>query len=70
VSEGAARLERAVSCVTDCLSLPRVGPDDLASGEPGFHFVGFKAYGRRPTFLLQTGLAQLESILELLEARR
>jgi len=70
VSEGAARHERAVSCVTDCLSLPRVGPDDLASGEPGFHFVGFKAYGRRPTFLLQTGLAQLESILELLEARR
>ena len=70
VSEGAARLGRAVSCITDCLSLPKVGPDDLASGEPGFHFVGFKAYGRLPTFLLKTGLAQLESILELLEARR
>ncbi len=70
VSEGAARLERAVGCITDCLSLPKVGPDDLASGEPGFHFVGFKAYGRLPTFLLQTGIAQLESILELLEARR
>lgn len=70
VSEGAARLQRAIASVTDCLSLPKVAAEDLATGEPGFHFVGFKAYGRLPTFLLKTGLAQLESILDLLEARR
>ena len=69
-TEGAARLGRAVAGVTDCLSVPKVGPEDLGTGEPGFHFVGIKAYGRLPTFLLQTGIAQLESVLELLEARR
>ena len=70
VSEGAARLQRALAGVTDCLSVPKVGAEDLASGEPGFHLVGFKAYGRLPSFLLRTGLAQLEPILDLLEARR
>jgi len=69
-TEGAARLGRAVARVTDCLSIPKVGPEDLGTGEPGFHFVGIKAYGRLPTFLLQTGIAQLESILDLLAARR
>ncbi len=69
-TEGAARLGRAVAGVTDCLSVPKVGPEDLGTGEPGFHFVGIKAYGRLPTFLLQTGIAQLESILDLLAARR
>jgi hypothetical protein len=33
VSEGGARLYRAISSVTDCLSVPQVKPDDLASGE-------------------------------------
>ncbi len=63
VSEGGARLYRAISNVTDCLSVPRVKPDDLASGEPGFWFVGSRAYGRSRTFLLQTGFAQLEVVL-------
>ena len=38
------------------------------SGEPGFHLVGAKSYGRLPTFLLQTGLAQLETVLDRLAA--
>ena len=63
VSEGGARLYRAISCVTDCLSVPQVKPDDLASGEPGFWFVGSRAYGRSRTFLLQSGFAQLEVVL-------
>jgi hypothetical protein len=66
ISEGAARLYRAVGMVTDCLSVPRVTPDDLASGEPGFHLVGAKSYGRLRTFLLGTGLGQLETILDRL----
>jgi len=68
VSEGAAGLARALSNVTDCLSVPAVRPEDLASGEPGFHLVGAKSYGRLPTFLLRNGLAQLETILDRLAA--
>jgi hypothetical protein len=63
VTEGGAGLYRAISCVTDCLSVPAVKPADLASGEPGFWFVGSRAYGRSRSFLLQTGFAQLEVVL-------
>jgi thioredoxin reductase len=70
VSEGAHRLQRAIAGITDCLTPPRVRDEDLLSGEPGFHLVGFKAYGRLPTFLLQTGHAQLESVLEIVAGRR
>jgi hypothetical protein len=62
-TEGPARLSRALANVTDCLSLPAVSPDDLGSGEPGFHLLGAKSYGRSRTFLLRTGLAHLEAIL-------
>jgi thioredoxin reductase len=66
VTEGGARLYRAIANVTDCLSVPSVRPSDLASGEPNFFFIGSRAYGRARTFLLQTGLAQLETILDSL----
>jgi len=66
VSEGGARLYRAISNVTDCLAVPRVAPKDLQSGEPNFYFIGSRSYGRARTFLLQTGLQQLETILETL----
>jgi hypothetical protein len=66
VTEGGARLYRAISCITDCLSVPSVKPADLATGEPGFWFVGSRAYGRSRTFLLQTGFAQLEVVLDAL----
>jgi hypothetical protein len=64
VTEGGARLYRAVSNVTDCLSLPQLTPRDLESGEPNYWFIGSRGYGRARTFLLQTGLAQVETILE------
>lgn len=63
-SEGAARLTRALSGAADCLAVPRVSAEDLASGEPGFHLVGSKSYGRLPTFLLKNGLTQLELVLD------
>lgn len=66
VTEGGARLYRAISTITDCLSVPDVKADDLQSGEAGFYFVGSRAYGRSNGFLLQTGLAQLETILSTL----
>ena len=65
---GASRIfasrSRALANVTDCLSGPHVRPQDLASGEPGYFFVGSRAYGRSTGFLLQAGLSQLETILE------
>jgi thioredoxin reductase len=63
-TEGAARLAQALASVTDCLSVPAVAPRDLESGEAGFHLVGAKSYGRARTFLLKTGYAQLQAILE------
>ena len=66
VSEGGARLYRAISKITDCLCVPNVAMEDFATGEPGYYFVGARAYGRSRTFLLQTGLRQLETILDSL----
>ena len=66
VSEGGARLHRAVANITDCLSVPRLSREDFATGEPGYLFVGARAYGRSRTFLLQTGLQQLQTILDTL----
>ena len=54
--------------MTDCLSVPKVRAADLDSGEPAFHFVGAKSYGRLPTFLLRNGIEQLETILDRLAA--
>lgn len=65
-TEGPAALSRALAGATDCLSVPRVRLEDLQTGEPNFFFVGAKSYGRRRTFLLQTGLAQLDLLLETL----
>jgi thioredoxin reductase len=67
-TEGSAGLARALSNLTDCLSIPVVTPEDLASGEPGFYLAGSKSYGRARTFLLQSGYAQLETILNRLES--
>lgn len=66
VSEGGARLYRAISKITDCLCVPTLAKEDFASGEPNYFFVGARAYGRSRTFLLQTGFAQVETILESL----
>jgi threonine dehydrogenase-like Zn-dependent dehydrogenase len=68
MSEGAAGLARALAGITDCLSPPALRPADLDSGEPGFHLVGAKSYGRLPTFLLRNGFDQLETILDRLAA--
>lgn len=69
VTEGSARLERALANVTDCLSVPKLTDADLASGEPGFHLLGAKSYGRSRTFLLQTGYGQVDAVLGRLEKK-
>ena len=63
-TEGAGGIARRLANVTDCLSVPALSPADLVSGEPGFHLIGAKSYGRARTFLLQTGFAQLNVILD------
>jgi pyridine nucleotide-disulfide oxidoreductase len=68
-SEGAAGIARALAGVTDCLSVPKFRAADLDSGEPAFHLVGVKSYGRLPTFLLRNGIDQLETVLDRLAAR-
>lgn len=70
VTEGGARLYRAISNITDCLSVPAVKPADLQSGEPGFFFVGSRSYGRAAGFLLQSGFAQLETVLQCIPMSR
>lgn len=67
VSEGGARLYRAISKITDCLCVPKLAKEDFSSGEPNYFFIGARAYGRSRTFLLQTGFAQVETILESLD---
>jgi len=66
VTEGGARLQRAIANVTDCLNVPAVRAQDLESGESNFYFIGSRAYGRARTFLLRTGLQHLETIFERL----
>lgn len=66
VNEGGARLYRAISNITDCLSVPKLTINDLASGEPNYFFIGARAYGRSRTFLLQNGFAQVRAILDSL----
>ncbi len=60
--EGGLGLARALSGVTDCLAKVELHRSDLESGEPDLYLVGHRAYGRRNTFLLQTGIEQLETI--------
>jgi hypothetical protein len=67
-SEGAARLTRVLGNATDCLSTPIVAARDLQSGEPGFHLIGAKSYGRLPTFLMQAGIGQAAAIVDSLGA--
>jgi thioredoxin reductase len=64
VTGGAAGLARALGNITDCLSVPRLSPADLASGEPGFAMIGSKSYGRLRTFLLASGYTQSETVLD------
>jgi thioredoxin reductase len=63
-TEGTARLERALSKITDCLTVPQVAATDFETGEPGFFFAGARSYGRSRNFLLRTGFAHLSTMLD------
>jgi hypothetical protein len=70
VTEGSAKLARALAHVADCLSAPAVSAADLESGESGFYFAGAKSYGRSRTFLLSNGYQQIQEILSGLQGDR
>jgi hypothetical protein len=65
-TEGAGGLAQALANIKDCLSPVVVRPEQLESGEPGFHLVGHKSYGRLNSFLLRSGLEQLEALFRKL----
>jgi hypothetical protein len=50
----------------DCLQTPVIGADMLRNPEPNFYILGSKSYGRNSAFLLQTGFAQIELVIQLL----
>src|SRR5262249_32009318 len=62
ITEGAGGVARRLANVTDCLAVPKLSPADLASGEPRFHLIGSRSYGRARTFLLKTGYEHIETI--------
>lgn len=68
IDEGAGGISRKLGNITDCLAIPKLSPADLASGEPRFHFVGARSYGRARTFLLQTGFEQIATVVAALDA--
>lgn len=53
----------------DCLDQPSPGPEALTMPEPGFAWLGHKAYGRNPAFLLDTGREQIRDLFRLWEDR-
>jgi hypothetical protein len=67
VTGGAAGLAKSLMNITDCLAPVRVAPEALDSGEKNFYLVGHKSYGRLNTFLLRSGLEQLEQIFKKLD---
>jgi hypothetical protein len=68
-TEGAFNLAAAMlgEAGGDCLAIGGFGPETLQHPEPGYFVLGMKSYGRTTDFLIRTGLAQIETVLQLLE---
>ncbi|MCW5558702.1 MAG: NAD(P)-binding domain-containing protein [Verrucomicrobiae bacterium] len=52
----------------DCLTVASFGAETLRHPEPGYFVLGMKSYGRTPDFLIRTGLEQVASLLDWLDA--
>lgn len=67
-TQGPIRLAAALLGETsqDCLAQSETGVDVLKNPEPGFFILGAKSYGRDSRFLLKTGIAQVESVIDLI----
>lgn len=60
----ASLLERPT---VDCMKREAAPTDALLNPEPNFFIVGAKSYGRDATFLMRTGIAQVDQLFALLE---
>jgi thioredoxin reductase len=67
-SEGPMKLAASLlgSAGADCLAQPAPSAELLKNPEPGFFVLGSKSYGRNSQFLLRTGIAQIDAVLEIL----
>ncbi len=54
------------SDLSDSLSAPATGSEELMNPEPNFFILGAKSYGRAPIFLLRAGHRQVEDVLSAL----
>ena len=50
----------------DCLAQSEPGIDTLRNPEPDFYILGAKSYGRDSRFLLRTGIAQVEAVIDVI----
>jgi hypothetical protein len=51
---------------SDCMAHAPPSGDTLKNPEPGFFIIGAKSHGRFGAFLMQTGYAQVDQVMELL----
>ena len=54
----------------DCLEQVRPSADLLANPEPGFYILGAKSYGRNSSFLIRSGLEQIDAVFTALAGHR
>ncbi len=68
VSGGPMKLAAALlgAASADCMAQPVPAADLLSNPEPGFYILGSKSYGRGSSFLLRTGLQQIDTLLTAL----
>jgi hypothetical protein len=67
---GGLGLGVALASVKSCLDKVVVTRDDLSTVEPDLYLAGHRAYGRRNTFLMQTGAELIETIFSGWELKR
>ncbi len=65
----AALLAQEPEAAADCLRAVGFGASTLVHPEPGFFTLGAKSYGRNSSFLIQTGVRQVQEVFELLGGR-
>ena len=53
---------------SDCLAQSDPGIDTLRNPEPDFYILGAKSYGRDSRFLLRTGIAQVEAVMDAISS--
>jgi thioredoxin reductase len=71
VTEGPAAMGAALArqVGADLMSFTSCGPTSLKTGEPNFHVLGAKSYGRNPHFLLKTGFEQVRDAISLIAGK-